>query len=271
MPLRVDGLWVYPLKSGAPIPVERVELDTRGPRWDRRWMVVDAEGRFVTQREEHGLARVRTALSAEGLTLSVEGHGAVTLSFDPAGERVRVRVWKDDCEAVRLDEASDFVSSVLDRPVSVVFMPDDADRRHSGAEVSFADAYPLLLVGRASFEDLARRAAEPLVIERFRPNVVIAGGAPYEEDQWRRLEIGAIPIDVVKPCARCVITTVDPDTGIAGKEPLRSLATYRRVGSEVMFGMNAIHRSHGVVRLGDTVEVRDQQSGTDTPLDPGTR
>ena len=255
MPLRIDGLWVYPLKSGAPIAIERVELDARGPRWDRRFMVVDAEGRFVTQREEHGLARVRTALTREGLTLSVAGHGAVTLPYEPAGARLRVRVWKDECDAIRLSEASAFVSGVLARDVSVVFMPDGADRTHRGAPVGFADAYPLLLLGRASFDDLQARVDTPLVIERFRPNVVVAGAAPYAEDAWRRIELGDVPVDVVKPCARCVITTVDPATGIAGKEPLRTLATYRRVGTEVMFGQNAIHRARGELRIGDGVRV----------------
>jgi hypothetical protein len=255
MPLRIDGLWVYPLKSGAPIATERVELDARGPRWDRRWMVVDADGKFVTQREEHGLARVRTALSREGLVLAAEGHGTVTLAYEPAGDRVRVRVWKDECDAVRLREASDWMSTVLGRRVSAVFMPDDADRTRHGAPVSFADAYPLLLIGRASFDDLKARVAEPLVIERFRPNVVIAGAEPYAEDGWHRIELGSVPVDIVKPCARCVITTIDPATAIAGQEPLRTLATYRRSGTDVLFGQNAIHRATGSLRIGAPVRV----------------
>lgn len=250
----VDALYVYPLKSAAGIRLAEAELDRRGIRWDRRWMVVDPEGKFVTQREEPRLSRVRTALEAEGLVLSWSDGSRVMVPYEPAGgSRLTARVWKDDVEAMRLPEPSAWLSSRLGSELSVVFMAEEAERTHRGRTIGFADAYPLLVLGRASFDDLAARVEDPLVIERFRPNLVIGGGAPYAEDAMPGLRAGEVHLELVKPCARCTITTVDPATAERSKEPLRTLATYRTVGHEVMFGMNAVHDAPGIIRQGDPV------------------
>ncbi len=252
--MHVDALYVFPLKSAAPIRLAEATLDDRGIRWDRRWMVVDAGGRFVTQREHPRLALARTALGAEGLRLDAPELGRLHLPFEPpaGSERVRVRVWRDECDAVHAgSEASAWVSELLGIRASIVFMPDESVRQvdpkyaPAGRRVGFADAFPLLLLGRASFDDLRSRVDEPLTIERFRPNIVVSGAAPYAEDDWTRLRAGDVEIELVKPCSRCTITTVDPATATRGAEPLRTLATYRRRGNEVLFGWNALHTTPG--------------------------
>jgi uncharacterized protein len=175
---------------------------------------------------------------------------------------VTVRVWNDQCAAADAgDGAARWLSAALGRPVRLVWMPDGADRRTDpdydplGARVSFADGYPALLAGEASLAALNARLAVPLPMERFRPNVVVTGEAAFGEDTWRRFHIGAVPFDAVKPCARCAVTTIDQDTAERGPEPLRTLATFRRGPSGVLFGMNVVHRGGGVLRVGDPVTV----------------
>lgn len=268
--LRVAGLFVYPLKSAAGIALERATLDAFGIRHDRRWMVTAPDGTFVTQRDEPRLALVRTALEPDALRLDADGAGTLRLPLDPAGARREVRVWDDDTEGVDAgDAAAAWISAAIRRSARILFMPDDVvrpvDRRFaSGSErVSFADGFPLLLLTQASLDELNRRLPEPLPMNRFRPNLVIDGAdAPHAEDRWSRLRAGAIELDVVKPCARCVTTTIDQATAVAGREPLRTLATYRRDGSKVMFGQNVIHRSAGILTLGDPVTVL---SASDAP------
>lgn len=261
--LRVSGLFVYPLKSAAGIALERATLDAFGIRHDRRWLVTATDGTFLTQRDEPRLALVRTALEADALRLDAEGAGTLRIPLDTSGTRRDVRVWNDDTEGADTGEdAATWISAVIRRPARILFMPDDVvrpvdPRFASGDErVSFADAFPLLLITQASLDGLNRRLPEPLPMNRFRPNLVIDGAdAPHAEDRWSRIRAGTIELDVVKPCARCVTTTIDQTTAVAGREPLRTLATYRRDGSKVMFGQNVIHRAAGVLALGDPVTV----------------
>lgn len=264
--MHVEALYVHPVKSAAGIRLEQAELDGRGIRWDRRWMVVDADGLFVTQRNHPRLALVRTALAPGELRLEAEGLGSLAVPYEPpaGSERMRVRVWDDECEALRVGGAvGEWLGALLGVEVSLVFMPEDTVRpvdegyAPPGRRVGFADAFPLLVVGRASFEDLQARVSEPLVIERFRPNVVVTGAEAYAEDTWSRVRVGEVPLRIVKPCTRCAITTVDPETATRGKEPLRTLATYRRQSGGVVFGQNALHEAHGTVRVGDPVVLLD--------------
>jgi uncharacterized protein len=154
------------------------------------------------------------------------------------------------------------VSAHLDTDARLLFMPDTTMRQadlayaEPGDRVSFADGFPLLLITQQSLDELNRRLTEPLSMLRFRPNVVVHGAAvPHEEDSWRSIRLGSVPCDVVKPCARCAVTTIDQATGIAGKEPLRTLAEYRRWDGKVWFGQNVVHRDTGMLRVGDEVEV----------------
>lgn len=259
----VAGLWVYPVKSAAGIAVDRVDLLDRGPRHDRRWMIVDEAGGFLTQRTVPGLARIGTAIEGEGIDLSAPGHGATRLPLEPDGRAgMRVEVWGDEVSAVAAPpEADRWLTELLGEPARFVHMPEASDRKAKldptgrGARISFADAYPLLLISEESLEGLNARLADPLPMDRFRPNVVVRGADPFAEDGWDRFCIGDVECRVASRCARCSTTTVDQATGERGKEPLKTLATFRREGSQVFFGVNVVHSGTGTIAVGDPVEV----------------
>lgn len=260
---RIASLHRYPLKGGRAIDVDALALGRFGPVDDRRWMVVDPDGSLVTQREVPALCMMTARPELDALHLSAPGGAGIAIRR-PAHDAPRreVRVWKDRFEAIDLGaQAAAWCSTALNREVGLVYLPDDAGRRTdpaydpAGAPVSFADGYPLLVVGAGSLAELNRRLAVPLPMTRFRPNVVIDGLEPHEEDGWRSFEMGGIRCDGVKLCARCVVTTTDQLTADRGVEPLRTLATYRRREAGVMFGMNVVHRDSGVLRIGMPVTV----------------
>lgn len=265
--MHVSGLWLYPLKGAAGIALEEGALDEFGLTHDRRWMVVDPEGGFLSQRSDPGLGRLRQEVTADALVVRSAMSGELSLPLAPDGARSTARVWQDhvsviDCGA----EAAAFVTRHLGRPARIVHMPADTlrqadpDYARTGDRVSFADGFPLLLISEASLDELNHRLDEPIEMRRFRPNVVVTGAAPHAEDGWQTIRIGSVLCDVVKPCARCLVTTLDPDTGAAGREPLRTLGGYRRWNGKVWFGQNVIHRALGNVAVGDAVEVLDTRS-----------
>lgn len=264
-PPRVTGLFIYPLKGAAGIPLQDAELDGLGFVQDRRWMVVDAGGEFVSQRTRPALALVRPELCGDALVLRTPGRDACVLPLGESGPGSEpVRVWRDTVTAVPAgDRADAWISDVLGGAFRLVRFAADAvrpvDPRYAtsaGERVAFVDGYPCLLVGEGSLEELNRRLERPLPMDRFRPNVVVGGTRPHEEDGWRRIRIGDVAFSVVKPCARCVVTTVDQSTGVASPEPLRALAGYRNMDGKVLFGQNLIHAGPGTVRIGDAVDVR---------------
>jgi uncharacterized protein len=256
----ISALYVYPVKSCRGIRVERAEVGRRGFVWDRRWMVVDASGRFITQREEPLLCRVGTALEPGGIQLDAEGQGRFLLpAAQEAGEEVAISVWGHQGMAVRHEAGSQWLSRVLQRPCSLVYMaerherPVDPSRARPGDIVSFADGYPFLLISEASLAELNSRLSEPLEMQRFRPNIVVSGVPAFAEDDWAEVSLGELGFRAVKRCDRCVVTTLDPRTGEAGKEPLRTLATYRKSEGKVWFGMNLIHDGPGWLGVGDVL------------------
>lgn len=257
----ITDLWVYPLKGAAGIHLDEWRLDSFGLAHDRRWMVIDGDGVFLSQRGDPTLGQVDTSLSADSLVLRSKMAGELRLPFAADGDRVRVRVWDDEVDAVDCGgEAATFVSKHLGRDARVVFMPDDALRPVPGSSsaagrVSFADAFPLLIIGNGSLDELNRRLAAPVEMLRFRPNIVIGDAAPHEEDSWRLIRLGDVECDVVRPCARCVVPTIDPATGVAGVEPTRTLARYRKWDRKVWFGQNAVHRSPGTLAVGAAVGI----------------
>ena len=239
MTLRLSALTIYPIKSARGIALTESQVDGFGLRHDRRWMVVDDSGQFLSQRSHSRLALV--VPSIRGDKLRVDGPGMPTLEvslYPSAAVATSVAVWDDVCLASWVGEsAADWFFDFLGCPCSLVHMAENAVR----PRVSFADGFPFLLISEESLADLNRRLAEPLPMNRFRPNLVVAGGAPYDEDYWTHFEIGGIRLRVVKPCGRCVVTTTDQTTGERGREPLRTLATYRKRDGEVMFGQNVVH------------------------------
>ena len=261
MTIQLTGLTVYPIKSCRGISVSESEIDGFGLRYDRRWMVVDELGEFLSQRSHPRLALVVPAIQDGALRIDAPGMPPLELPLDPPSTvALSVTVWDDTCGATWLGEKpARWFSEFLDCSCSLVHMagatvrPADPAYASVGTRVSFADAFPFLLISEESLADLNRRLAEPLPMNRFRPNLVVAGGQPYEEDRWERIEIGGIGMRIVKPCARCLVTTTDQATADRGREPLRTLATYRKIDGKVMFGQNAVHEGPGRLRVGDPV------------------
>lgn len=259
--LRLSDLVIYPLKSAAGLHPKAWPVTERGLQFDRHWMVTDEGGRFVTQREVPSLALIVPAFEQGRLVLRAPGRPSLRLPLaTPQHAPVRVRIWSEDCLAAPIGaEADAWISSALGVPCRLVRQHEEdwrqVDQSYAGPsdQVGFADGFPFLVATEASLDDLNQRLSKPLPMNRFRPNLVVSGAEPFEEDRWQRLRIGDIDFRVVKACARCSITTVDQATGERGQEPLATLATYRRVGSKVMFAQNAIHAGLGTLRLGDRV------------------
>ncbi|HEU4589069.1 MAG TPA: MOSC N-terminal beta barrel domain-containing protein [Gemmatimonadales bacterium] len=260
--IQLAGITVYPVKSAGGIAVTEWEVEARGLRWDRRWVVTDPAGQFFTQRDHPRLALVRPTLLRDALRLEAPGLPPleVPLAAPDGAPKVPVVVWEDSTWGVVVDGgAGEWFTRLLGVPSRLVFMPDDVVRPvdptygQPADQVSFADGFPFLLISQASLDDLNGRLAVPLPMNRFRPNLVVRGCAPFAEDGWRRFETGGISFRVVKPCARCVVTTTDQETLVRGREPLRTLATYRNVGGKVMFGQNVIHDRTGRLELGSPV------------------
>ncbi|HEY6459193.1 MAG TPA: MOSC N-terminal beta barrel domain-containing protein [Polyangiaceae bacterium] len=261
--LRVRSLYVHPVKSLRGIGVQELQVERRGPRHDRRWLLVDETGRFITQREEPRLALVDVAIddAARRLVVKAPGLAALMVPFEPSQARRRVVIWNDTVTAASVSaEAATYFTRYLGMPVDLVQMPDDVERAvdprygRPGDIVSFADAYPFLLVSQASHDDLCVRMGEAIPVTRFRPNIVVEGAPPYAEDGWTSLRIGPITFRVAKPCDRCPIPTIDIETGLRHAEPLKTLATYRKREHKVYFGQNLSHDGEGTVRVGDPVE-----------------
>jgi uncharacterized protein YcbX len=256
--IHLTSIVVYPIKSAAGITLGAWEVDHFGLRHDRRWMVVDPHGNLVTQRTHPRLALVRPVLHDASLVVEAPGIAPLDLSLAPSGSvMVKATIWDDRCDALWLGPGpAQWISTVLRSPCALVYMPEStvrpADPAYApqGSRVSFADAFPFLLISEESLADLNARLPRPLPMNRFRPNLVIAGGEPYVEDRLERFEAGGISFRVVKPCDRCLVTTTDQETTERSVEPLRTLATYRKVGGEVMFGQNVIHLGTGRLSVG---------------------
>lgn len=254
----VSRLFIYPVKSLGGFEVDRIELDDLGPALDRRWMVLDGAGTFQTQRWRPKMALIAARLTADGkVRLTAPGMPDVVVP-QGGGSRRDVVVWKDACVAEACGpEPDQWLSTFLGGPCRIVFFPPQCLRpirlrsTESLGRVGFADAYPFLLLSQASLDDLNSRLANPLPVDRFRPNIVVSGTAAYAEDDWDAVTIGSVRFVKTKRCVRCVLTTIDQRTAEAGKEPLRTLATYRRTPDGVVFGINAAHTARGTLAVGD--------------------
>jgi len=266
MAFSLASIYIYPLKSCAPLALQSSAVETRGLARDRRWMVVDAHGKFLTGREHARLTLIRALPNADGsLHLDAPGTSGVRVPVpDSRGERVATAVWDNPVSPLRADDMTNaWLSTYLGAPVRLVYMDAectravDAKYAAPGDEVSFADGFPLLLISQASLDLLNSKLAVPVPMQRFRPNFVVAGTEAHAEDGWKRICVGDIEFDVVKPCVRCVFTTVDFERGQRDPsgEPLRTLIGYRRGEKGVTFGQNLIPRGRGLVRVGDAVSV----------------
>jgi uncharacterized protein YcbX len=265
MPAQLAAIVVYPVKSCAGNALESAQVQARGLADDRRWMLVDESGRFLTGRQLPRLVRVQAQpLAGDRLRLRAPGIDAIDVGVAEGAARVDATVWGSAVSAADAgDEAADWFGRYLGRRVRLVHA-DQAMRRslepdysQPGDETAFADGYPLLLLSRAASDALAVRAGRDLGWRRFRPNLLVDGVDAHAEDEWRRVRIGTVEFDVVKPCVRCIFTTIDPDSAVAEPdgEPLTTLKSYRRGPGGITFGQNLIARGTGAIRVGDPVEV----------------
>ena len=259
----VSHLYIYPIKGLGGIELEASNVTLRGLEYDRRYMLVDEGNRFLTQRTFPQMALLRTAISDGRLKINHVGqeNDILDLELQPInGVSVSVRIWDDDCIGLQTNPDADlWFSEKLNRKVKLVYMPNSTLRQvdlqygKPGDITSFSDGYPILMIGESSLEDLNSRMSSPVTMQRFRPNIVFRGGKPFEEDGMSEFSIGSIRLYGVKPCGRCVVTTIDPDRAIAGTEPLRTLSTYRTKNNKVLFGQNVICGNEGIITVGDEI------------------
>jgi uncharacterized protein YcbX len=263
--LRLSGIYIYPIKSASGIALEMAQVGKRGFQYDRQWMLVDERGKFLTQRQFPRMALIKVQLEGEYLVIAAPQRQSlyVPLHLDNQ-EHISVEVWGDVCEAIPLgEEVARWFSEFLELSCQLVYMPESSLRpvnsqyASQNEQVSFADAFPFLLISEASLQDLNERLDEPVPMNRFRPNLVVSGCEPFAEDSWRSIRIGSIAFRVVKPCDRCTITTVEQSTGIRGKEPLQTLAQYRRWKGKIFFGQNLLQEQLGMLKIGDSVEIKN--------------
>lgn len=265
----VASLHVYPVKSCRGIAVDSFRVTETGPEWDRRWMIVRPGGMFITQRSHPAMATIAVAIEGSTLRLSAPGLMPIELPVDHAGRSWPVVVWRSECLGIDAgDEAAAWLTEVLGEPLRLVRQdparPRLANPDYAGPgphPVSFADAYPVLMISRASLEDLNRRLPEPIPMARFRPNVVIDGVEAYAEDAMTCFRAGAVVLRGIKRSDRCAITTTDQETGARNpqQEPIRTLKTYRydRALKGVVFGQNCVVESGVGERLaiGTPIEI----------------
>ena len=296
--MQISEVNIYPIKSLKGISLDDSLVEKRGLRFDRRWMLTDRDGIFFTQRETPKMAAIAVRVDSGQLIVESESAGILNIPFEPdRGSRQNVTVWQSDVAGVVYNgEVSEWFSDVLGRSCQLVLMPEKSERHVSekfdrgGDIVSFADGYPVLLIGEGSLANVNERLHDiyrdeeygeklPLPMNRFRPNLVVRGSDPFEEDNWSKIRVGEAIFWVVKPCARCVMTTVDQARGeFDGKEPLKTIASFRmakdvfpdtfealgQTANAVLFGENLIPDNPGTtIRVGDDVEVLETRKRPD--------
>jgi len=261
--VRIVELNRYPVKSLGGISLDNATIEEKGIRFDRNWLVTLPSGKFLTQREIPKMALVHTAINENGdLTLSADGRQSITVPHVDHPEDLdfkRVTVWKDECYAIdEGDDVAAWLSDYLETKCRLVKMKDgfkrpiiDEGKEFEGS-VRFQDQYPLLVISKASLDALNAKLDKPLPMNRFRPNIVIEGCEPFEEDEFKTLTSqSGVTLASAKPCARCVITTTDQKTAERGVEPLRTLAGFRASESGVLFGQNLTVTKPGDLKVGD--------------------
>ncbi|MFT6265606.1 MAG: hypothetical protein ACJAWS_001756 [Oleiphilaceae bacterium] len=263
MEYKISEIIYYPVKSLGAISVPEIKLDKFGIQNDRRFMLVDQNAEFITQRTYPKLSLVSVRLESDGLVFSSEGLGELFFPYNVFAHDIKVQVWSDVVNAKYIDSKyTAKLSNWLGVSVRLVYMEDSAVRQvdreffEQDQNVSFADAFPLLLTNAASLGDLNDKLEYGIPMSRFRPNIVFEGDIAFQEDDWKRVSIAGIDFDLVKPCSRCGMTTIN-EKGELGKEPLKTLARYRKNEFGVCFGQNLVHRSCGTLKVGDLLVVKE--------------
>ncbi|RNI31043.1 MOSC domain-containing protein [Rufibacter latericius] len=265
--LVLSEIYIYPIKSLGGISLTSAQVQERGLQYDRRWMLIDDSGIFLTQRKIADMALLQVALSPDGLVVSHKTKDLAPLLVPYETKSTRstlVTVWDDICFAFLVSpEADTWFSEALGFGCRLVYMPENSIRlidpnyaKHN-EKVSFADGYPFLIIGQGSLDDLNSRLEEPVPMNRFRPTFVFTGGQPYVEEKWKTFKMGDVLFYGAKPCGRCNVTTINQDTAQAGAEPLKTLTGYQKKGNKVIFGMNLIGLSTGTVSVGDRITIME--------------
>lgn len=260
--LTISSLAIYPVKSMRQVCVESATIDMGGLKNDRRWMVVDALGNMVTQRQQSRLCLIQPELIDGGICLHTPTMPDIDVRVPRDDDSVRVSVWNDTCNAIDAgDEVCLWLSQFLGITSRLVYFPENearvVDQTYANADdrTAFSDGFPVLLLTQASLDDLNSRLDNPVPMARFRPNIVISGSLPYEEDEWKLLQLGDFKLRIVKPCSRCVIPSIDINSAERTGEPTRTLSRYRRIDNEILFGQNAIIDGAGELQTGMSVEI----------------
>lgn len=262
----LSELHIYPVKSCKGMSLRSVKVGPKGPAMDRRWMVVDKTGCFLSQRVFPRMAIIHAYFDDRYLFLSAPGMMPLMIPHAPAVESLQVVVWDDTCLAHDMgDKAASWVSEFLKTDARLVFLPEDSIRRvnpeyatNSENQLGFADGFPFLLISENSLSDLCKRIGRRLRMNRFRPNLVVSNCEPYEEDSWKKVKIGEIIFHFVKPCSRCIIPMVDQERAEPGVEPMQTLARFRKVDGNILFGQNLIHEGSGMLEVGAEVEILER-------------
>jgi uncharacterized protein len=267
--LQLSEIWIYPVKSFGGISLSQAQVTDRGLEHDRRWLLVDKNGTFLSQRENPELALFQTEIGMDFLNIT-HREKAKTIqvplrqSFSENEKKIIVTVWDDTIEAYEVDQTStDWFTEILGFEAHLVYMPDESHRKVEAEYAvtesdinSFSDGYPFLIIGQSSLDDLNSRLKQSLPMNRFRPNFVFTGGLPYAEESWKEFAIGDLSFFGVKPCGRCIMTTVDQEKGKqSGKDPLRTLAKYKKEGNNVIFGQNLIASGTGCIGVGNELKI----------------
>jgi uncharacterized protein len=264
--ISVSGLFIYPIKSLGGISLPFADTDGLGLQHDRRWMLVNAQGRFMTQREYPAMAQLLVQQVSEGFRVyhHANNHQSIVIpAHAMSPQQLPVQVWNDQVTARLVDAAIDhWFSTQLQVNCRLVRLGPESQRivdqqyAPPGATTGFADGFPVLLIGQASLDDLNQRLPQPVPMNRFRPNVVVSGCGPFAEDHWVHVQVGSTRLRVAKPCSRCVMTTIAQPLGTpAGPEPLRTLAAYRSSGNRILFGQNVLITQPGRLAVGDEVQL----------------
>lgn len=269
--MKLSEIYIYPIKSLSGISLDKAVIEKCGLQFDRRWMLVDEKNQFLTQREFPKMATIDVKIGADNLSVMANDEEK-SISFEPqTTETANVQIWKSRCRArIYEDEINDWFEDVLQTKCKLVLMPEETRRIVSPFYavnkyqdvVSFADGYPFLLIGENSLVELNSKLEKPLPMNRFRPNFVVKDSSPFAEDNWKKIKIGKAVFHVVKPCARCVITTIDQKTGMSGgNEPLKTLASFRLKRQKILFGQNLIAENVGErLKIGDEIEILEAKN-----------
>lgn len=262
----LSAIYIYPIKSLGGIKLEETLIEERGLQYDRRWVLIDEDGTFISQRKYPLLSLLQVNITDGTITVTHKKNREDKISFtitQQTGDHIPVTIWDDLTEGVEVAEnVSTWFSHQLNKKVKLVKMPEEAHRKVDAKYaindeiVSFADGYPCLMISQSALDSLNMKLEEPIKMDRFRPNFVFTGGEAHAEDGFKDFTIGAVSFSAVKPCARCVLITVDQQTSTKSAEPLKTLSTYRSWNNKIMFGQNLLHQGSGTIRVGMELEIK---------------